>query len=161
MPIHDAKSIPAEVFSSTKDPEVATFLKTGPVLGAHKPTQQDKTSDTASNNYLFGVANGSPVEGSATNTRTSKMTITTKFSIVSVVALSIAAPAAAQQPDWSQKGDNYAPERTVVQQPTAAQTKQAEEGDHYAPAPTIVQQPTAPQTKRFEEGDYYAPKKGD
>ena len=32
MPIHDAKSIPAEVFSSTKDPEVAALLKTGPVL---------------------------------------------------------------------------------------------------------------------------------
>lgn len=30
MPIFDAKSIPAEVHSSTKDPEVAVFLKTGP-----------------------------------------------------------------------------------------------------------------------------------
>ena len=37
MPIYDAKSIPAEVNSGTKDPEVAAFLKTGPVLGAHKP----------------------------------------------------------------------------------------------------------------------------
>jgi hypothetical protein len=31
MPIYDAKSIPAEVNSGTKDPEVAAFLKTGPV----------------------------------------------------------------------------------------------------------------------------------
>jgi hypothetical protein len=37
MPVYNAKSIPAEVHSSTKDPEVAAFLKTGPVLGAHKP----------------------------------------------------------------------------------------------------------------------------
>jgi len=32
MYVYDAKSIPAEVNSSTKDPEVAAFLKTGPVL---------------------------------------------------------------------------------------------------------------------------------
>ncbi len=37
MPIYDAKSIPAQVGSSTKDPEIAEWLKTGPVLGAHKP----------------------------------------------------------------------------------------------------------------------------
>ncbi|MFY9896493.1 MAG: hypothetical protein WAK67_01735 [Xanthobacteraceae bacterium] len=37
MPVYNAKSIPAEVHSSTKDPEVAAFLKTGPVLGVHKP----------------------------------------------------------------------------------------------------------------------------
>jgi hypothetical protein len=30
MPVYNAKSIPAEVHSSTKDPEVAVFLKTGP-----------------------------------------------------------------------------------------------------------------------------------
>jgi hypothetical protein len=30
MPVYNAKSIPAEVHSSTKDPEVAAFLKTGP-----------------------------------------------------------------------------------------------------------------------------------
>ena len=37
MPIFDAKSIPAEVHSSTKNPKVTAFLKTRPVLGAHKP----------------------------------------------------------------------------------------------------------------------------
>jgi hypothetical protein len=59
--------------------------------------------------------------------------MTTKFSLVSVLALMLAAPAAAQQADWSQKGDYYAPSATVVQQPTTAQTKRFEEGDYYAP----------------------------
>jgi acetyl esterase/lipase len=40
MPVYNAKSNPAEVHSSTKDPEVAVFLKTGPVLGAHKPIHE-------------------------------------------------------------------------------------------------------------------------
>jgi len=42
MPVYNAKSIPAEVHSSTKDPEVAAFLKTGPVLGAHKPIHEQR-----------------------------------------------------------------------------------------------------------------------
>ena len=33
------------------------------------------------------------------------MTIVTKLSMFSVLGLIIAAPAAAQKPDWSQKGD--------------------------------------------------------
>ncbi len=37
MPIFDAKSIPDAVTSGTKDPEIAAWLKTGPVLGSHKP----------------------------------------------------------------------------------------------------------------------------
>jgi hypothetical protein len=59
----------------------------------------------------------------------SKMTITSKLSMVSVLALLIAAPAAAAQP--STEGDFYAPTNTIVQQPTAAQTQQAKEGDYY------------------------------
>jgi acetyl esterase len=47
MPIYDAKSIPAEVHSSTKDPEVAAFLKTGPVLGAHKPIHEQRVEHNA------------------------------------------------------------------------------------------------------------------
>ena len=47
MPIFDAKSIPAEVHSSTKDPEVAAFLKTGPVLGAHKPIHVQRVEHNA------------------------------------------------------------------------------------------------------------------
>src|SRR5258706_3740456 len=37
MPIYDAQSIPERVYSSTKDPEIAEWLRTAPVLGAHKP----------------------------------------------------------------------------------------------------------------------------
>ncbi len=37
MPIYDRTSIPESVASSTKDPEIAEWLKTGPVLGSHKP----------------------------------------------------------------------------------------------------------------------------
>ena len=37
MPIYDAKTIPPTVSSTTKDAEIAEWLKTGPVLGAHKP----------------------------------------------------------------------------------------------------------------------------
>ena len=37
MTIYDGKSIPHGVASGTKDPEIAEWLKTGPVLGAHKP----------------------------------------------------------------------------------------------------------------------------
>ena len=37
MPIYNSDTIPSEVSSGTKDPEIAEWLKTGPVLGAHKP----------------------------------------------------------------------------------------------------------------------------
>jgi len=88
------------------------------------------------------------------------MTTITKLSLVSLLALSIATPALAQQADWSQKGDFYAPGAAVVQQPTAAQTKQAEEGDFYASTTTIVQQPTAQEMSQAREGDFYAPTNG-
>jgi hypothetical protein len=60
------------------------------------------------------------------------MTITTKLSMVSVLALLIAAPAAAAQLPAT-VGDYYAPTTTVVQQPTAQELKQAQDGDYYAP----------------------------
>jgi hypothetical protein len=47
MPIYDAKSIPAEVNSSTRDREVAAFLETGPVLGAHKPIHEQRVEHNA------------------------------------------------------------------------------------------------------------------
>ena len=60
------------------------------------------------------------------------MTITTKLSMLSVVALLIATPAvAAQLP--ATEGDYYAPINTIVQQPTAAQMALAQQGDYYAP----------------------------
>jgi hypothetical protein len=86
------------------------------------------------------------------------MNIPTKVSLVSVLALLIAAPAMAQPP--ATDGDYYASTKTIVQQPTSAQTKQVEEGDYYAPVPTIVQQPTAQEFRQVQEGDYYPPTKG-
>jgi hypothetical protein len=59
------------------------------------------------------------------------MTVITKLSMVSVLAMLIAAPAAAAQLPASD-GDFYAPTQTVVQQPTAQELKQAQEGDFYA-----------------------------
>jgi hypothetical protein len=83
------------------------------------------------------------------------MTITMKLPAAAMLALSLAAPAMAQQP--AHEGDYYAPSKTIVQQPTAAQTKQAKEGDYYASGTTVVQQPTAAQLKKDQKGDYYAP----
>ena len=45
--IFDARSIPDEVGSSTKDPEIAEWLKTGPVLGAHEPVHAQRRAHDA------------------------------------------------------------------------------------------------------------------
>ncbi len=37
MPIYDAETIPESVESGVKDPQIAEWMKTGPVLGAHEP----------------------------------------------------------------------------------------------------------------------------
>jgi hypothetical protein len=75
------------------------------------------------------------------------MTITTKLSMVSVLALLIATPAvAAQLP--ATEGDYYAPTNTIVQQPTAQELKQAQEGDYYAP--TNVSQVSAGRAAAIE-----------
>ena len=60
------------------------------------------------------------------------MILINKLSMVSVVALLIAAPAAAAQLPVTD-GDYYAPTNTVVQQPTTQELKQVQEGDYYAP----------------------------
>jgi len=54
-------------------------------------------------------------------------------------------------------GNYRSQSQTMVQQPTAAQTKQAEEGDFYAPITTTVQRPTAQELNQAREGDFYAP----
>jgi hypothetical protein len=77
-----------------------------------------------------------------------------------VFALSISAPALAQQADWSQTGDHYAIGNTVVQQPTPQELNQAKEGDYYAASKTVVEQPAPQQLRQDREGDYYAPAKG-
>jgi hypothetical protein len=61
------------------------------------------------------------------------MSITTKLSMVSVLAVLIAAPAvAAQMPATG--GDYYAPTNTIVQQSNARELQQAQGGDFYAPS---------------------------
>ncbi len=47
MPIYDRSSIPETVTSSTKDPEIAEWLKTGPVLGAHRPIHEQRREHDA------------------------------------------------------------------------------------------------------------------
>ena len=47
MPIYDARSIPGKVVSGLKDPEIAAWLKTGPVLGAHKPIHEQRREHDA------------------------------------------------------------------------------------------------------------------
>ena len=47
MPIYDKNSIPESVSSSTKDAEIAAWLKTGPVLGAHKPIHEQRREHDA------------------------------------------------------------------------------------------------------------------
>lgn len=81
----------------------------------------------------------------------------TKLAIAAALALSFSAPALAQQANWAQHGDYYAPTGTTVQQPTAQELNQAREGDFYAPSKTVVQQATPRQEQRFREGDFYAP----
>lgn len=83
-----------------------------------------------------------------------------KFLTTVAVLTVIATPALAQQADWSQKGDFYAPVATTVQRPTAQELKQAQEGDFYAPVTATVQQPTAQELKQAQEGDFYAPMNG-
>lgn len=88
------------------------------------------------------------------------MTIITKLPMFFALGMIIAAPAAAQKPDWSQKGDYYAPDKTIMQQQTPQELKQIRNGDYYPPERTIVQQPTTQELKQDSEGDYYVPQKG-
>ena len=57
------------------------------------------------------------------------MTMTTKLSLVSVLALLIAAPAAAQQP--AHEGDYYVPTQATPQVLTPAQLRITQDGDYY------------------------------
>jgi hypothetical protein len=57
-----------------------------------------------------------------------KMTIVWKFCLVSILALSIAVPVRAQNP---QQGDYYRPTQTTPQQLTSDQLRKTEEGDYY------------------------------
>lgn len=85
------------------------------------------------------------------------MKVAAKLYAISILALSIPAPALAQAPDWSQRGDYYPPSNTIVQQPSPRQTYRFRQGDYYAPGGTNVQQPTPRQQYLFQHGDYYEP----
>ena len=56
MTVYDATTIPERVTSGTKDPEIAAWLRTGPVLGAHKPIHVQRREHDA-----FIDANPPPV----------------------------------------------------------------------------------------------------
>lgn len=83
-------------------------------------------------------------------------TIITELALAATLA-AVSAPALAQQPNWSQPGDYYAPGSAIVQQPTAAQLSQFQQGDFYTSGKTAVRQPSAQELNEFREGDYYAP----
>jgi hypothetical protein len=84
-----------------------------------------------------------------------------KLALAAVFALSMAAPALAQQADWSQQGDYYAPSKTIVQQATPRELNEARQGDFYAPSNMVVQEATPQQLRKFREGDFYAPTAGE
>lgn len=47
MPIYNAQTLPESVFGENKDPQIAEWLKTGPVLGAHKPIHEQRREHDA------------------------------------------------------------------------------------------------------------------
>ncbi len=47
MTVYNAKTIPPQVLSSEKDPEIAKWLTTGPVLGSHKPIHEQRREHDA------------------------------------------------------------------------------------------------------------------
>lgn len=46
-----------------------------------------------------------------------------KVCLMTTLGLSMSAPVMAQAPNWSQEGDYYAPNGTIVQQPTPQESK--------------------------------------
>jgi len=84
------------------------------------------------------------------------MSIVTKLSIASALALSIAAPVQAQSP---KQGDYYAPTQTPPQQASPAQEQKIQQGDYYAPTQTPPQQASPAQEQQIKQGDYYKPGK--
>jgi hypothetical protein len=87
------------------------------------------------------------------------MNIAAKLTLATVAVVSASTAAFAQQADWSQQGDYYAPSRTIVQQATPQELNQLREGDYYASGKTTVQPPTRSELNQIDEGDYYAPTK--
>jgi hypothetical protein len=82
------------------------------------------------------------------------MSIVTKLSLASALALLIAAPAQAQSP---KQGDYYAPTQTAPQQANPGQEQRLQQGDYYKPTTAAPQQPTPGQRQQDKQGDYYKP----
>jgi hypothetical protein len=82
------------------------------------------------------------------------MSIVTKLSLASALALLIAAPAQAQSP---KQGDYYAPTQTTPQQASPGQEQRLQQGDYYKPSATTPQQPTPGEQQQNKQGDYYKP----
>ena len=87
------------------------------------------------------------------------MNIAAKLTLATVAVVSASTTAFAQQADWSQQGDYYAPSKTIVQQATPQELNQLREGNYYASGKTTVQPPTRSELNQIDEGDYYAPAK--
>jgi hypothetical protein len=82
------------------------------------------------------------------------MSIVTKLSLASALALLIAAPAQAQSP---KQGDYYAPTQTVPQQPSPPQEQGQQQGDYYKPTTAAPQTVTPAEQQQNKQGDYYKP----
>jgi hypothetical protein len=82
------------------------------------------------------------------------MSIITKLSLASALALLIAAPALAQSP---KQGDYYAPTQTTPQQASPAQEQRLQQGDYYKPSTTAPQPVTPAEQQQDKQGDYYKP----
>jgi hypothetical protein len=85
------------------------------------------------------------------------MNMILKLSAASILALSIAAPVQAQQPNWQQRGDYYAPGQTAPQQVGPSQEQQMRQGDYYPSGQTTPQQLNPGQEQKIQQGDYYRP----
>ena len=83
------------------------------------------------------------------------MSIVTKLSLASALALLIAAPAQAQSP---KQGDYYAPTQTAPQQANPGQEQRLQQGDYYKPSTRRLHNRVTPaQERRIQQGDYYKP----
>jgi hypothetical protein len=82
------------------------------------------------------------------------MSIATKLSLASGIALLIAAPALAQSP---KQGDYYAPTQTTPQQASPAQEQRLQQGDYYKPSTTAPNPVTPAEQQQDKQGDYYKP----
>jgi hypothetical protein len=85
------------------------------------------------------------------------MPIISKLLLASALALPLVTPAMAQDANWSQHGDYYAPTNQPAPAASARESKEFREGDFYAPTTSPAPRVSPQESKEFHEGDYYAP----